>query len=176
SEPPPTDGLVGYWNLDEGIGTTANDISDNNNTGTLSGAVWSPGKIGQGLEFDGTDDYVDIGNSRENVKTISFWAKPDTVISQSILSLGVASGSMVDTGLVTRYYIDEASSGTSPTQVSDSSPNAYHLTNVDYGSGNMAYTEVSGNRGLESTSTAGTQRARRAIDNTSDVVVHTPPV
>jgi len=77
---------------------------------------------------------------------------------------------LVDTGLVCRYYIDEAASGTTPTQVDDSSSNAYHLTTINYGSGNLAYTEISGQRGLESTSTAGTQRAVRAIDNTSDAL------
>lgn len=32
---PENDGLAGYWTFDEGEGTTANDISGNNNTGTL---------------------------------------------------------------------------------------------------------------------------------------------
>jgi hypothetical protein len=75
-----------------------------------------------------------------------------------------------DTGLVSRYWFDEAASGSAPTQVDDASANAYHLTNVDYGGGNLAWTEVSGNRGLESTSLTGTQRARRAVDNTSDAL------
>lgn len=34
-------GLVGHWNLNEGSGTTANDLSGNSNTGTISGAVFS---------------------------------------------------------------------------------------------------------------------------------------
>jgi len=77
---------------------------------------------------------------------------------------------IVDTGLVCRYYIDEAASGTTPTTVEDASANNYDLTTINYGSGNLAYTEVSGNRGLESTATTGTQRAVRAIDNTSDAL------
>lgn len=77
---------------------------------------------------------------------------------------------LVDTGLVCRYYFDAAASGTAPTQVDDTSGNAYHLTEINYGSGNLAWTEVSGNRGLESTATSGTQRARRSIDNTSDAL------
>lgn len=75
-----------------------------------------------------------------------------------------------DTNLVVRYYFDEAASGTAPTQIDDASGNAYHLTEVNYGSGNLAWTEVGGNRGLESLSTTGAQRARRAIDNASDVL------
>jgi hypothetical protein len=75
---------------------------------------------------------------------------------------------LINTGLICRYYLDEAASGSAPTQVNDSSGNAYHLTEVNYGSGNLAWTEVSGNRALESTSLTGTQRARRSVDNTAD--------
>ena len=40
-----TNGLVGYWNFDEGSGTTAADSSGNNNTGTLTnGPTWTAGK------------------------------------------------------------------------------------------------------------------------------------
>ncbi|SVB69083.1 uncharacterized protein METZ01_LOCUS221937, partial [marine metagenome] len=33
--------LVGYWNFNEGSGTTASDATSNNNDGTISGATWS---------------------------------------------------------------------------------------------------------------------------------------
>lgn len=75
-----------------------------------------------------------------------------------------------DTGLLVRYYVDEASSGTGPTQVNDASSNAYHLTEVNYGAGNMAYGAGGFGRLLESTSTTGTQRARRGINNTADTI------
>lgn len=77
---------------------------------------------------------------------------------------------LVDTGLVCRYYFDEAASGSAPTTVIDASGNGYDLNEINYGSGNLAYSETSGNRALESSSTTGAQRARRAIDNTSDVL------
>jgi hypothetical protein len=59
-----TTGLVGYWNFDEGSGTIANDLSGNNNDGTIfdgatPGATWtSSGVYGGALSFDGTNDYV----------------------------------------------------------------------------------------------------------------------
>jgi hypothetical protein len=54
-----TTGLVGYWNFDEGSGATANDLSGNNNDGTITGATWtSSGMYGGALNFDGTNDYV----------------------------------------------------------------------------------------------------------------------
>jgi hypothetical protein len=60
-------GLVGWWTFD-GKDTFSNnktaDRSGNNNTGTLTnGPVRSIGKIGQALEFDGTNDYVHLGNT-----------------------------------------------------------------------------------------------------------------
>jgi hypothetical protein len=79
--------------------------------------------------------------------------------------------SLIDDNLVVRYFVDEADSGTDPTEVLDGSGvgDPFNLT-INYGSGNMSYTEVNGNRGLESTSVTGTQRADKFIDDTSDKV------
>ena len=59
-----TTGLVGYWTFDEGSGTTAVDSSGNGNTGTLNGSMtgndWVPGKYGSSLDFDGSDDYINV--------------------------------------------------------------------------------------------------------------------
>jgi len=78
--------------------------------------------------------------------------------------------SLVGTPVV-RYYVDEAASGTGPTAVVDRSGNSYDLTTINYGAGNMAYAEpAAGMRALDSISVNGTQRAMRAIDNTSDAV------
>ncbi|MCP4607809.1 MAG: LamG domain-containing protein [Planctomycetes bacterium] len=55
--------LVGYWNFDEGSGTTAFDSSGNGLDGTLTGdPQWVLGQIGGALEFDG-DDSVEIPHS-----------------------------------------------------------------------------------------------------------------
>ena len=34
-------GLVGYWNFNQGSGTTLTDQTSNNNDGTINGATWS---------------------------------------------------------------------------------------------------------------------------------------
>jgi len=66
---PKKDGLVGSWSFDEGSGTTAYDGSGNRNIGTLNNfdwnatSGWTSGKFGKGLQFDGTNDYVDAGNA-----------------------------------------------------------------------------------------------------------------
>ncbi len=57
-----TNGLVGYWNLDEGTGTTALDLSGNGNGGTLvNGPSYLTGKMGNALSFNGSSSqYVNI--------------------------------------------------------------------------------------------------------------------
>jgi polysaccharide biosynthesis transport protein len=59
-----TENLVGHWKLDESSGTTASDSSGNDNAGTLAnGSVWTAGKIGNALSFDGVNDYVNVLSS-----------------------------------------------------------------------------------------------------------------
>ena len=85
----PTSGLVGYWNFDEGTGTTAGDSSGNGNTGTLvNGPTWTTGKVGSGaLQFDGVNDYVNMGDpvsgifdfGSTNPFTVSAWFKTSSL-------------------------------------------------------------------------------------------------
>jgi hypothetical protein len=57
----PIDGsLVGYWNMNEGLGVVANDSSGNGNNGVIYGASWVDGKFGKALSFDGMNDYASI--------------------------------------------------------------------------------------------------------------------
>ncbi len=81
---------IGYWKFDEGEGETAYDYSGNGNNGTVyigsggsqtsTSTAWSngsAGKINGSLNFDGTDDYIDINHSisfPDNL-TISGWFK-----------------------------------------------------------------------------------------------------
>jgi hypothetical protein len=50
--------LIGYWKLDENDGLSTIDSSGFGNDGKLIGAIWTGGKSGSALEFDGIDDYV----------------------------------------------------------------------------------------------------------------------
>ncbi|MCK4892144.1 MAG: FG-GAP repeat protein, partial [Candidatus Pacebacteria bacterium] len=76
-------GLVGWWSMDEGTGTSVADQSINSNTGTLSGGIpdWTNGKFGKALSFNGTDDYVDCGSDTSltsTVGSIEAWIKLNT--------------------------------------------------------------------------------------------------
>lgn len=54
-------GLVGWWTLDEGSGTSAADSSSNHLAGTLRGnPIWTSGKRRGALSFDGQKDFVEI--------------------------------------------------------------------------------------------------------------------
>src|SRR3989344_5578210 len=85
-------GQVAAYAFDEGSGTTIEDSSGNNNTGTLTnGPTWTTGKIGGALSFDGVNDYVDLGNPLSlrpvNQITISAWINPtDVSTSKTIVS------------------------------------------------------------------------------------------
>lgn len=79
-------GLVGYWSFDDARGSMATDFSGNNNDGTLTNmdqaTDWVSGKKGGALDFDGSDDYVDTGdttNYQTGSFTLSAWIKPDDV-------------------------------------------------------------------------------------------------
>jgi hypothetical protein len=70
-----------------GSGTTWTDLSGNGNNGSLENGVGYTSSNGGSLSFDGTDDYVDIGNctdffpsgSQSHNISISLWVKlPDT--------------------------------------------------------------------------------------------------
>lgn len=77
-------GLVGYWPLNEGVGTTAGDSSGNGYGGTLNGSpAWTTGKRGGALSFNGSSN-VDMGSAMAGVwsgLTISAWVNPSSFAS-----------------------------------------------------------------------------------------------
>ncbi|MCK5171860.1 MAG: LamG domain-containing protein [Planctomycetes bacterium] len=84
-------GLIGRWSFDEGAGPVAYD-SAGTNDGAIYGAQWADGQVGGALDFDGADDYVDLGND-PNLKpalpiTLAAWIKFDTDVAiQRIICL-----------------------------------------------------------------------------------------
>jgi hypothetical protein len=77
---------VGIWHLDEGSGTTTSDSSGNGNTGKLYSPKWVNGKLGNALQFNGSGDYVDVGNNsalnfKTNDFTISAWFKTNGTVN-----------------------------------------------------------------------------------------------
>ncbi|SVD27327.1 uncharacterized protein METZ01_LOCUS380181, partial [marine metagenome] len=78
-------GLVGYWNFNEGTGTTASDATSNGNDGTINGATWSddtPVSVyayTPNADYNGTDSFTftaSDGTETSNTATISLTVNP----------------------------------------------------------------------------------------------------
>ena len=57
------DNITGMWLFNEGKGNIATDGSGNGNDGEIHGAKWVDGKFGKALEFNGTDNWVEVPHS-----------------------------------------------------------------------------------------------------------------
>jgi len=85
-------GLVGSWHFSEGSGTRAADSSGLGNDGTLTnGPVFATGKFGSDLQFDGVNDYVDVGNGASlnigtSPTTFEFWMRSSSTAVQTAIS------------------------------------------------------------------------------------------
>ncbi|HET9666298.1 MAG TPA: PQQ-dependent sugar dehydrogenase, partial [Desertimonas sp.] len=54
---------IAAYGFNQGSGTTLTDSSGNGSNGTINGATWtSAGKYGSALSFNGSSNYVDLGN------------------------------------------------------------------------------------------------------------------
>jgi len=126
-------GLVGYWKINNDWNNThVIDASGNDNIGQFQGYTtydgtlngdgneWTTGKYGYGIDFDGADDEVDLGNATEITQeqtelTVSAWVKwsGDTTSHQTIVSDGRMLGGecgfnfdIKNTGYL-RFFIDD---------------------------------------------------------------------
>lgn len=98
-------GLVGLWTFDGG--SPGIDKSGNNNNGTLTnGPKTTIGKIGQALNFDGSNDYVisSVTPPPSNI-TVSFWIKTQ---SKSNGVMYFANGALDVTVYDRQIYIDSS--------------------------------------------------------------------
>lgn len=84
-------GLLAWWQMGEGAGTTITDRSGNGRTGTFHGnTAWGAGKTGNAVAFDGSDGcYTTHGNvlgfSGTNSQTISLWINPTSTSAGTII-------------------------------------------------------------------------------------------
>jgi hypothetical protein len=110
SPTPDATGNLAHWKLNEGAGQTASDSSGNGRHGTVAGAHWVPGYEGAALGFDGSGDYVDVGNDlfdQYTVGTITAFIKADALTGQTIF----ASGSDSDANYFFKFFVFNISGG-----------------------------------------------------------------
>ncbi len=111
---PPTQVFpIGYYAFDEGAGSIAGDSTGSGNNGTIyngvtPGAIWVDGKFGKAIQFDGVNDYVNLGNNfnfaLDQPFSISLWVNPvsgTTTVSRMLIDK--RDGSATGTGYQLRY-------------------------------------------------------------------------
>ena len=78
------EGLVAYWNFDEGSGNITHDSSSNNLSGDIVNPNWIPGISGSALNFTG-GCYVVFEESPMNSfnASVEFWIKDDGVLGHT---------------------------------------------------------------------------------------------
>lgn len=90
---PTGEGLAGYWEFDEGSGTTIIDESGYGNNGQIKGgALWEAGVSGSGLKVNGSNQYAFVEDSpsldlSEGI-TLAAWIRPEKTSAQYIISKG----------------------------------------------------------------------------------------
>lgn len=108
----PDANTVGLWHLDEesGSGAYIKDASGNGNDGTPAGTTYSEGKVGKAREFNGSSDYIDLGQvpltgttytveawfySADVTQTQTIFAQRNTSTSASIMGQLYITGSNI---------------------------------------------------------------------------------
>ncbi len=95
-------GLVGYWPMDEGSGSSTQDLSGNSNIGTWSGTpagtsgYYSGGKVGSWAGyFNGSSDMVSIPDTASldlsSALSVSLWLKTSGGMAMDILTKSTTS-------------------------------------------------------------------------------------
>lgn len=138
-----SDGLVGYWKMDEnswnGTAGEVKDSSGNGNNGTaVNGATTGTGKFGGAGSFNGSNQYVSTGNvTLGNTFSVSVWVKPTSSPQTGytrLLETSFTSGLYLGfdaTGTKFQFIVNN---GTSPFGGLTSSPftTAWHLVTGTY--------------------------------------------
>jgi len=81
----PPSGLTSGWSGDAVAGTTVLDAVGGNDGVMFGGVTITPGQVGQALQFDGVNDYVDFGDvfnfERTDTFSFGFWLKQEPTVS-----------------------------------------------------------------------------------------------
>ncbi len=100
---PLASGIVGYWLMNEGAGSTANDLSGNGKTGALiADASWVPGKFGPAASLDGVGDRIECGPvipGGSSALSVAVWARNNRALpsgaNEAVLEMANSGGNKV---------------------------------------------------------------------------------
>lgn len=143
-----SDGLVGYWRMDDNTGTTTVDSSGNGGTGTFyedqtansNGPTWTAGKFGPGINFAGTEDVVRIPSSTAtnlgattDSYTVSVWFKTTTNFAATAYIAAKTGGSsaypfriQMNSSETISFLFHDASGGVVPTSTATYNDGLWH--------------------------------------------------
>lgn len=106
--PPPGPGTPGpdgihYYPFSEGTGTTTADEVGDADATLVDGPTWTEGKNGPGLQFNGTNSYVDTGTSQVATTgnySVAAWVKLDKL---GTYATAVSQDNATDSGFYLQY-------------------------------------------------------------------------
>lgn len=97
---PGKEGLVAHYTFDTGKGDVLSDASGNGNNGKIHGATWVSSPRGHALRFDGSNDYVALGNAGKlkvgGDFTLTAWVNAADISGRNRLILGDTAGLSVN--------------------------------------------------------------------------------
>ncbi len=120
-------GCVGHWIFNEGGGGTVYDLSGSRAHGTLTaGPTWSVGQFGGAVNFDGTDDEIQVSD----------YVYATTALSLSLWVNDAANGRA-------QSYLAQWSGGQHAFSLSHFSDNKYYLDVAGTGGGDIFFSSTS---------------------------------
>lgn len=142
-----TTGLQMWHKFTATTWTGSNRLPDSSPIGTNTAALYT----GRGLSFDGVNDVVTIGDTGVTVKTVVFYAYPDSTTtafmqlqSTGAVRIEISSGTLSATGFTTpTLYVNGAASSTVAAttwqQIAVTSATGVSASNVLLGQSNTTY-------------------------------------
>lgn len=145
-------------------------------TGGTTPYAWtvSSGSLPSGLSLNSSTGAITGAPTSAGITIFSITVTDDnsaTDVQEVTMTVTAPSTNFIDTGLVVRYFFDEAASGSTPTQVIDRAQlgEPFNL-DIDYGTAALSYTTVSSNKGLASSALTGAHRVDRFVGDAADSV------
>ncbi|MCK5061386.1 DUF2341 domain-containing protein [Candidatus Parcubacteria bacterium] len=148
-------GYAGAWHLSENVVDESSWVNAHLDSGTYGndgdqyGNNEMPGQIYRGQEFDGIDDYIDIGNTNNTINGAAFWIKADS-LTQDIMdfdngthTIALTNGVLSAPGFVSpTFYVDGIATTTLDTgwhHVIAATDTGFSASDFDIGRINTSY-------------------------------------
>jgi hypothetical protein len=156
---------ISHWTFDEGTGTTAHDLGEGLNHGTITGAIWkneSECKNGKCLYFDGLDLTMIDADVEDNMNNLTActWLNADNLINPGSDDMMYVFEKSFVLRILNDGKIDfrRSTSGSYPEATTSSSIDAnqwYRICGVYYGVGTVPKIFINGEEQNLSLSVAG---------------------